>query len=63
PYYIQESSELIESQLEALIVRNFFGEEAFYLAFLKKDPLIRKAIQLIETGKATPVAVVKGEYV
>lgn len=32
PYYIQESSELLENVMCAYIVRNFFGEEAFWEA-------------------------------
>ncbi len=51
PYYIQESSELFENNLNAYIIRNFFGEEAFWASYYKEDPLLQKGIELIETGK------------
>ncbi len=62
PYYIQESSELFENVMTAYIIRNFFGEEAFWEAYQQEDPLIRKGIELIETGKTTRVAVVSEAY-
>lgn len=63
PYYIQESSELMETHLYAYIIRSFFGEEEFYSTFLRNDILIKKATELLETGKATPKAVAAEEYV
>ncbi|MFA7140359.1 MAG: S41 family peptidase [Proteiniphilum sp.] len=62
PYYIQESTDLLENMMYAYIVRNFFGEEAFWAAYLKKDPLIKKGVELIETGKASPEAIVREAY-
>lgn len=62
PYYIQESSELLENTMHAYIVRNFFGEEAFWEAYLKNDPLIRKSIELIETGQTTHQSIVNEKY-
>lgn len=62
PYYIQESAELLENAMYAYIVRNFFGEEAFWAVYYKDDPLIKKGIELIEKGKASPGAVINEEY-
>ncbi len=62
PYYIQESAELLENTMYAYIVRNFFGEEAFWAVYHKRDELIKKGIELIETGKASPEAVVREAY-
>ena len=36
PYYLQESAELLENTMYAYIVRNFFGEEAFWAAYHKR---------------------------
>lgn len=62
PYYIQESSALLESAMHAYITRNFFGEEAFWAVYYKEDPLIKKGIELIEKGKAVREAVINEEY-
>jgi len=62
PYYIQESGELLENAMYAYIVRNFFGEEAFWAVYYKDDRLIIKGIELIEKGKASPEAVKNEEY-
>ncbi len=62
PYYIQESAELLENTMYAYIVRNFFGEEAFWAVYHKRDNLIKKGIELIETRKASPEAVVREAY-
>lgn len=62
PYYIQESSELLENIMYAHIIRNFFGEEAFWAAYHKDDPLVRKGIELIETRKTTRQSIVNEEY-
>ncbi len=62
PYYIQESGELLENTMYAYIVRNFFGEEAFWSVYYKEDPLIKKGIELIEKGKASYEAVVNEAY-
>lgn len=63
PYYIQESARLIETQLNAFIIRNFFGEEAFFSVLQSDDILINKAVKLIESGKASPQAVTAAKYV
>lgn len=62
PYYIQESAELLENTMYAYIVRNFFGEEAFWAVYHKRDELIKKGIELIETGKASPEAIIREAY-
>jgi carboxyl-terminal processing protease len=62
PVYIQESSGLLERSVHAHIVRNFFGEEAFWAVYLQNDPLIRKGIELIESGKTTRQAILSGRY-
>ncbi|MDR2816729.1 MAG: peptidase S41, partial [Proteiniphilum sp.] len=62
PYYIQESSELLENVMYAYIIRNFFGEEDFWAAYHKEDSLIKKGIELIETGKAAYQSIVDEGY-
>jgi carboxyl-terminal processing protease len=62
PYYIQESAELLENMIYAYIIRNFFGEGAFWAAYQKEDLLVKKGIKLIETGKAERQSVVNEEY-
>ncbi|MPN62639.1 hypothetical protein SDC9_210391 [bioreactor metagenome] len=62
PYYIQESGELLENTMYAYIVRNFFGEEAFWAAYYKEDPLIKRGVELIEKGEASHDAVINEEY-
>lgn len=62
PYYIEESRQLLESQLYAYIIRNFWGEEGFYSVLVEKDNVVKKAIELITSGKALPDAVANGLY-
>lgn len=62
PYYIQESSQMFENNLHAYIVRNFFGEEAFWASYYIDDPLVNKGIELIETGKAKRSSIINEEY-
>ncbi len=62
PYYIQESENLIQNQLVAFIVRNFFGEEGFYYVLSQDDMLLDRAVQLIEKGLASPKNVVSKKY-
>lgn len=62
PYYIQECSELLENVLYAYIIRNFFGEEAFWEVYQKEDKLIKKGIEMIETGKTKRQSIVNEEY-
>ena len=62
PYYIQESSDLLDNVMHAYIVRNFFGEEGFWEAYYKDDPLIKKGVELIETGKTDREAIINEVY-
>ena len=62
PYYIQESGLLFENAIAAYVIRNFFGEEAFWAAYYKNDPLVKKGVELIETGKASYQSVVNEIY-
>ena len=54
PTLIQISGKLIENQLQAYIVRNFFDDEGFYPIFLEDDVTLLKAVQLLKEGKAWP---------
>ncbi|MDR3128653.1 MAG: S41 family peptidase [Tannerellaceae bacterium] len=47
PSLIRLSTPLIETQLHAYIVRNFFNDEGFYPILLKDDPTLHRAIQEI----------------
>ncbi|HOV71843.1 MAG TPA: S41 family peptidase, partial [Dysgonamonadaceae bacterium] len=62
PYYIEESRKLLESQLEAYIIRNFWGEEGFYAVLMENDNVVDKAIEMIVTGKTVPEAIVRELY-
>lgn len=54
PNLINISGKLIENQLHAYIVRNFFDEAGFYPIFLKDDPTLLRAIKIINEGKSVP---------
>lgn len=54
PNLINISGKLIEKQLQAYIVRNFFDEAGFYPIFLKDDPTLLRAIKIINEGKSVP---------
>lgn len=62
PYYIQESSDLIENQLYAYIAQNFFNEYGFYAVIVKDDDVVKRAVALLETDKASPAAVKSKAY-
>lgn len=62
PYFVQESSELLENVMYAYIIRNFFGEEAFWAAYHRDDSLIKMGVQLIETGKTARHSIIAEEY-
>jgi len=47
PVLMEESRKLIERQLYAYIIRNFFDNEGFYPVFLKDDATMQKAIEVI----------------
>lgn len=62
PLLIRDSKKLLESQLEALIIRNFFGENGFYPIYLENDKVIKTAVDILQSGKAYPNAVATKRY-
>ena len=62
PYLISDSYNLLNSQLEALIIRYSWGEEGFYPLLMKDDKALKKAIELIQAKKATPDAIKNMKY-
>ena len=50
PTLMSISKELIETQLHAYIVRNFFDNEGFYPIIFHDDATLKKAIEVIEKG-------------
>jgi carboxyl-terminal processing protease len=53
PALIEISAKLIETHLQAYIVRNFF-EDGFYPLFFKDDSTLLRAIKVIKEGKSVP---------
>lgn len=62
PYLIEESRKLLQTQLEAFIIRNIFGEDAFYQLYQRDESMVKEAVKLIKADKATPDAIAKGAY-
>ena len=62
PYLISEAYELMKDQLEALIIRYAVGEEGFYPVYLRNDKTVKKAVELIQAGKASPQAIKEKKY-
>ncbi|NDV68175.1 S41 family peptidase [Dysgonomonas sp. 25] len=62
PKLIAESKVLLQTQIEALILRNTYGEKAFYPVFQRDDVLINKALNLIKEGKATTESIRNSSY-
>lgn len=56
PNLIQISGPLIENQLQAYIVRNFFEEQGFYPIFQKEDVTLKKAIEVLKNGESLPTS-------
>lgn len=54
PTLINISGKLIEKQLEAYIVRNFFDEAGFYPIFQMDDVTLKRAIKVLNDGKSLP---------
>ena len=52
-YYINQSKNLIVTQLKALIARDIFGTEAFYPIYNKNDKMIQKAVKAFNDNKAS----------
>lgn len=62
PYLIEEARRLMQNQLEALVMRNFFGEDAFFQLYQRDDKIIAEAHKLLKANKATPEAIRQGSY-
>ncbi len=62
PYLIEESRKLLQNQLEAFIIRNIFGEDAFYELYQRDETMIKEAIKLLKADKASPDAIKNGRY-
>jgi carboxyl-terminal processing protease len=54
---ITKSSKHIVTTSYAFILRNFFGDEAFYPVYMSSDPVVEKAIEAIQRGEATMEAI------
>ncbi len=54
PTLIEISKKQIENLTQAYIIRNFYGDEGFYPVFFSPDPVVKKAIEVIQAGKAFP---------
>lgn len=57
PYLIEKSRRLMQTQIEAFILRNIFGDEGFYPVFQRDDIIIKEAEALLKANKATPEAI------
>ncbi len=55
PHLIDISRRLLENQLQAYIIRNFFKEDGFYPVFLNDDPTLKKAVEVIEADRTFPI--------
>lgn len=62
PYLIEESRRLLQAQMEAIILRNIFGEDAYYPVAQKDDLIMKEAIKLLKANKATPEAIKNEQY-
>ena len=54
PNLINISGKLIEKQLQAYIVRNFFDDAGFYPIFQNDDVTLKRAIKVLKEGNAFP---------
>ncbi len=54
PTLLEVSKNLIETQIYAYIIRNFFDNEGFYPVFLHDDATLNKAIDVIKKGLWKP---------
>lgn len=55
PHLIAISGKLIEKQLQAYIVRNFFDDAGFYPIFLSDDVTLLRAVKVLQEGKSNPI--------
>lgn len=56
PTLIDISKELIDTQLYTLIINYLFENEGSYPVLFENDPAVRKAVEIIQEGKAFPQA-------
>ena len=54
---ISRSADHILTTTYAFILRNFFGDEAFYPVYMSNDPDVKKAIEVIQQGEASMAAI------
>jgi len=54
PTLIEISRKQIENLTQAYIIRNFFGNDGFYPVYLATDPVVKKAVEVIQEGRAFP---------
>ncbi|NDW19772.1 S41 family peptidase [Dysgonomonas sp. 216] len=54
PYLINESRTLMQTQMEAYIVRNIFGDDGYYQVLLRDDIVLKRAVDLVNKNKALP---------
>lgn len=54
PHLINISGKLIEKQIQAYIVRNFFDEAGFYPIFQNDDITLKRAVKVLNEGKSFP---------
>jgi carboxyl-terminal processing protease len=59
---IRHSANQIMATTYACIISNFFGNNAFFQIYLSNDPMIKRAVQAIRNGEATPEAVAAMKY-
>lgn len=62
PYLIEESRKLLQTQLEAYIIKNTYGDEGSYAIFQRDDNMVMEAVKLIKANKATQQAIREGKY-
>lgn len=62
PQLLNEAYSLLRDQVESLILRNIYGEEAFYPVIQRNDLLLKEAVKLIKEGKAKPSAITEKLY-
>ncbi|MDR2683599.1 MAG: S41 family peptidase [Dysgonamonadaceae bacterium] len=59
---IRRSANQILATTYACIIRNFFGDNAFFQIYMNNDPMIQRAVQAIRNGEASPEAVAAMKY-
>jgi carboxyl-terminal processing protease len=55
---ITKSSNHILITAYAFILQHFFGDEAFYPVYMSNDPVVKKAIEVIQQGEANQEAII-----